>query len=185
MLVVRRKTMGIRKASMKHVEQILNRFEQRFSDVEKTYHMLTDEQFNYPDRKIYRGDWKFIGLKAKEDIPYPNLPISDILNDPLIVIAGFSIMNAGVEITPHRGYRDFADKVYRAHLCIKEAPNCLLTVDGKEYTWQEGKAFYFDDSLEHSAYNRSTETRIIMLFDIARDPNNIPELTENMMRDFD
>jgi aspartyl/asparaginyl beta-hydroxylase (cupin superfamily) len=93
-------------------------------------------------------------------------------------------MNPGVEITPHRGYRDFADKVYRAHLCIKEAPNCLLRVGEKEYTWEKGKAFYFDDSLEHSAYNRSMETRIIMLFDIARDPNNIPELTENMMQDF-
>ena len=183
--MVRRKTMGLWKGGMKHVEQILNRFEQRFNDVKTTYHLLTDEQFEYPDRKIYRGDWKFIGLKAKEDVPYPNLPISDLLSDPLIVIAGFSIMNAGVEITPHKGYRDFADKVYRAHLCIKEAPNCLLKVDGKEYTWQEGKAFYFDDSLEHSAYNRSTETRIILLFDIARDPNNIPELTENMLKDFE
>ena len=82
---------------MKHIEQILDTFEQRFSDVKKTYHMLTDEQFNYPDRKIYSGDWKFIGLKAKEDMPYPNLPISDILNDPLIIIAGFSIMNAGMD----------------------------------------------------------------------------------------
>ena len=176
--------MGVWQISMKHIEQILKGFEQRFAEVENTYHMLTNEEFNYPDKKIYKGDWKFIGLKAREDIPYTNLPISDLLENKTIVLAGFSIMNPGVEITPHRGYRDFADKVYRAHLCIKEAPNCLLRVGEKEYTWEKGKAFYFDDSLEHSAYNRSMETRIIMLFDIARDPNNIPELTENMMQDF-
>lgn len=176
--------MGLWKTEMTHIEEILKKFTDRVKDVKSTYSMLTDEQFSYPDRKIYSGDWKFIGLKAKEDIPYPNLPISDLLDDPLIVIAGFSVLNPGVEITPHKGYLGFADKVYRAHLCIKQAPNCLLTVDSKEYTWQEGKAFYFDDSLEHSAYNRSTETRIILLFDIARDPDNIPELTENMMRDF-
>ena len=177
--------MGVRKIKMKHVDRILNKFEERFADVEETYHLLTTEQFNYPDKKIYSGDWKFIGLKAKEDIPYTNLPISDLLQDETIVIAGFSIMNPGVEITPHKGYRDFANKVYRAHLCIKEAPNCLLTVNGQEYKWHRGKSFYFDDSLEHAAYNRSKETRIIMLFDIARDPSNIPELTENMLKDFE
>jgi len=170
---------------MNHVDDIINCFIDRINDVKLTYDMLTNEKFKYPDKKIYNGNWQFIGLKAKEDRPFSNLPISDLLDNDNIVIAGFSILNPGVEISPHRGYRNFAEKVFRAHICIKEAPNCLLIVNGKEYAWKENKGFYFDDSLQHSAYNRGNETRIILLLDIARDPNNIPEITENMANGFD
>ena len=89
--------MGLWKTEMTHIEEILKKFTDRVKDVKSTYSMLTDEQFSYPDRKIYSGDWKFIGLKAKEDIPYPNLPISDLLDDPLIVIVEFANFALAIE----------------------------------------------------------------------------------------
>ncbi len=43
--------------------------------------------------------------------------------------------------------------------------------------WIEGKAWVFDDTIEHEAWNRSSETRVILLFEIWR-----PELTEEERR---
>jgi aspartyl/asparaginyl beta-hydroxylase (cupin superfamily) len=40
--------------------------------------------------------------------------------------------------------------------------------------WEEGKAWVFDDSIEHEAWNRSNETRVILLFETWR-----PELSES------
>jgi aspartyl/asparaginyl beta-hydroxylase (cupin superfamily) len=39
--------------------------------------------------------------------------------------------------------------------------------------WIEGKAWAFDDTIEHEAWNDSDRTRVILLFDVWR-----PELTE-------
>jgi aspartate beta-hydroxylase len=33
-------------------------------------------------------------------------------------------------------------------------------------TWKKGKAWVFDDSIEHEAWNDSDEIRIILIFDI-------------------
>jgi aspartate beta-hydroxylase len=41
----------------------------------------------------------------------------------------------------------------------------------------EGKAWVFDDTMEHEAWNRSDQTRVILLFEIWR-----PELTEEERR---
>jgi aspartyl/asparaginyl beta-hydroxylase (cupin superfamily) len=38
--------------------------------------------------------------------------------------------------------------------------------------WEEGKAWAFDDTIEHEAWNDSDQTRVVLLFDVWR-----PELT--------
>jgi aspartyl/asparaginyl beta-hydroxylase (cupin superfamily) len=39
--------------------------------------------------------------------------------------------------------------------------------------WVEGKAWLFDDTMEHEAWNRSSALRVVLLFEVWR-----PELTE-------
>lgn len=39
--------------------------------------------------------------------------------------------------------------------------------------WREGEVVVFDDSIEHEAWNLSTELRAVLIFDVWR-----PELTE-------
>jgi len=39
--------------------------------------------------------------------------------------------------------------------------------------WQEGKAWVFDDTIEHEAWNDSDQTRVILLFETWR-----PELSQ-------
>jgi aspartate beta-hydroxylase len=43
--------------------------------------------------------------------------------------------------------------------------------------WEEGRAWVFDDTIEHEAWNESDRTRVILLFDIER-----PEMTDDERR---
>jgi aspartyl/asparaginyl beta-hydroxylase (cupin superfamily) len=48
-------------------------------------------------------------------------------------------------------------------------PNgCEFRVGNDVRTWTEGKAWVFDDTIEHEAWNRSGEDRYILIFDIWR-----------------
>ena len=52
-------------------------------------------------------------------------------------------------------------------------PECGFRVGNDTRTPVEGKAWVFDDTIEHEAWNRSDRTRVILLFEIWR-----PELTD-------
>ena len=49
---------------------------------------------------------------------------------------------------------------------------CTFRVGNEVREWQKGRAWLFDDTIEHEAWNRSGQTRVILLFDVWR-----PELT--------
>ncbi|MGH8254866.1 MAG: aspartyl/asparaginyl beta-hydroxylase domain-containing protein [Steroidobacteraceae bacterium] len=52
-------------------------------------------------------------------------------------------------------------------------PGCALRVGNDTRAWREGEVVVFDDTIEHEAWNRSPELRVVLLFDIWR-----PELTD-------
>jgi aspartyl/asparaginyl beta-hydroxylase (cupin superfamily) len=43
---------------------------------------------------------------------------------------------------------------------------CGFRVGAEVRTWKKGKAWVFDDSIEHEAWNDSDEIRIILILDI-------------------
>jgi len=85
--------------------------------------------------------------------------------------AGFSRLKAGEVIQPHVGRQGI---FLRYHLGI-DVPNgdCGLKCDNKIHRWENGKSFVFDDRLEHSAWNKTNQDRIILLIDYV--PNSISE----------
>ena len=46
--------------------------------------------------------------------------------------------------------------------------DCGLRVGTESRTAERGKAWAFDDSVNHEAWNRSSDDRIILLFDVWR-----------------
>jgi aspartyl/asparaginyl beta-hydroxylase (cupin superfamily) len=54
------------------------------------------------------------------------------------------------------------------HLPLVVPEGCWLRVGNETRHWEEGKLLIFDDSIVHEARNPTTETRIILLFDIWR-----------------
>jgi aspartate beta-hydroxylase len=81
----------------------------------------------------------------------------------------FSLLRPGARIPPHTGETNAR---LICHLPLIAPPNCALRVGNDTRAVVEGKAWVFDDTIEHEAWNGSGETRVILLFEIWR-----PELT--------
>jgi aspartate beta-hydroxylase len=77
--------------------------------------------------------------------------------------AVFSILDAKTRIPPHSGVNNTRLIV---HLPLIIPPGCGFRVGGETREWQPGKAFVFDDTIEHEAWNDSDEPRAVMIFDI-------------------
>jgi aspartyl/asparaginyl beta-hydroxylase (cupin superfamily) len=77
--------------------------------------------------------------------------------------AFFSILRPGAYIPPHTGVTNTRAII---HLPLVVPPACGFRVGGETRTWEEGKAFAFDDTIEHEAWNESSETRIVLIFDV-------------------
>jgi aspartate beta-hydroxylase len=83
----------------------------------------------------------------------------------------FSILKPGSHINPHHGVSNVRLVM---HLPLSVPHSCALNlVDHGEHHWQEGRLVMFDDTYLHEAWNRSEETRIVLLMDCWN-----PHLTE-------
>ena len=85
----------------------------------------------------------------------------------------FSLMRPGAHILPHRGVTNTRAVL---HLGLEIPPDCALHLVGvQEVTWERGRCFAFDDTFEHEAWNRSGETRAVLLGDIWNPHLRAPE----------
>ena len=84
---------------------------------------------------------------------------------PDLRTAGFSLLEPYTVIKPHKGK---TKNIVRCHLGISIPNGCGLKVAGVTKRWREGKCLIFDDTSEHSAWNRSSQSRIVLLIDTER-----------------
>ncbi len=77
--------------------------------------------------------------------------------------AVFSIVDAKTRIPPHTGVHNTRLTV---HLPLIIPPGCGFRVGGERREWIPGKAFVFDDSIEHEVWNDSDVPRAVLIFDI-------------------
>ena len=75
----------------------------------------------------------------------------------------FSILKAGSHIPPHTGVTNVRGVV---HLPLIVPEGCQFRVGGEIRSWVEGKAFAFDDTIEHEAWNRSDRDRAVLIIDV-------------------
>jgi aspartate beta-hydroxylase len=77
--------------------------------------------------------------------------------------AVFSILDAKTRIPPHTGV---ANTRLMVHLPLIVPPGCGFRVGAERREWHPGKAFVFDDTFEHEAWNDSDVPRAVLIFDI-------------------
>jgi aspartyl/asparaginyl beta-hydroxylase (cupin superfamily) len=77
--------------------------------------------------------------------------------------AFFSILEAGTRIPPHTGVTNTRLTV---HLPLIVPPGCGFRVGSETREWVPGKAWVFDDTIEHEAWNLSDVPRAVLIFDI-------------------
>jgi aspartyl/asparaginyl beta-hydroxylase (cupin superfamily) len=150
--------------------------EKDFSPYLKTVPDLPS-QSDYP--LIDSMDWSSCFLVNGE--PTPNAErcprtMAALASVPLCRVPGrspqvmFSQLKAGAHIRPHTGA---VNTRLICHLPLIVPPNCKFRVGNEVRTWEKGKAWVFDDTIEHEAINQSDRNRVVLIFDIWR-----PELTE-------
>lgn len=88
---------------------------------------------------------------------------------PLVRLEGnapeclYSKLTPGSHILPHRGVTN--TRVV-THLPLITPGNGALRVGGEDHEWQVGRCITFDDTFLHEAWNRSEQTRVVVLLDV-------------------
>lgn len=80
-------------------------------------------------------------------------------------IALWSLLKPGTHIQPHHG---LLNTRLICHIPLIVPNDCAIRVGNETRAWCAGEALIFDDSFEHEAWNKSIETRVILLFEIWR-----------------
>jgi aspartyl/asparaginyl beta-hydroxylase (cupin superfamily) len=75
----------------------------------------------------------------------------------------FSILKAGGHIPAHTGVTNVRSVV---HLPLIVPESCEFRVGGETRSWVQGRAFAFDDTIEHEAWNRSDRDRAVLIIDV-------------------
>jgi aspartate beta-hydroxylase len=75
----------------------------------------------------------------------------------------FSVLKPGTHLLPHHGVTNIRLVM---HLPLVVPDQCALHLTGEqEHRWKEGKTVMFDDTFQHEAWNRSEQSRIVLLMD--------------------
>ncbi len=153
---------------------IIDQIESAYLQILEEFDQVIDKSLysSWPETFLYNSGWNVFGLRFMgEDIPMahevcPTLSKIIYDNSDLIATAGFSILDPGTIIYPHVGYTDI---LLRCHMGLRVPDgDCLLKVGDKTQKWENGKAFIFDDTFTHEAWNMTANRRTILLLDLQK-----------------
>ena len=95
------------------------------------------------------------------------MALLDTLPQPDIPGAGpnamFSLLAPNTTIPPHVGVNNTR---LVCHLPLVVPEGCWFRVGAETRYWERGKAFVFDDTIEHEAANPSDQLRVVFIFDV-------------------
>lgn len=77
--------------------------------------------------------------------------------------AMFSVLKPHTRIPPHTGVSNVR---LVTHLPLIVPSGCGFRVGNDTREWETGKAWVFDDTIEHEAWNDSGQLRVVLIFDI-------------------
>ena len=140
---------------------------------DELHRLLPGRRFRpWPERELYEHGWDVFGFylfgkqisEGRSRCPRTMGVIEQV---PHVTTAGFSRLAAGACIRPHVGLNP---RVLRCHLGLIVPPGCGLRVGGETRRWEEDRCLVFDDTMEHEAWNRSDEDRVVLLLDFMKAP---------------
>lgn len=95
-------------------------------------------------------------MQAMEGVPRPDLP-------GRTPAAMFSLLKPKTRIPAHNGVTNVR---LVTHVALIIPEGCRFRVGNVTRPWIPGKAWVFDDTIEHEAWNDSDKLRVILMFDI-------------------
>jgi aspartyl/asparaginyl beta-hydroxylase (cupin superfamily) len=95
-------------------------------------------------------------LAALRSVPQP-------LQSGRTPVAMFSCLRPRTHIPPHVGVSNVR---LVAHLPLIIPADCGIRVGSEIHAWEPGRICVFDDTVEHEAWNRSDQLRVVFIFDV-------------------
>lgn len=77
-------------------------------------------------------------------------------------VAMYSLLKPRTRIPPHVGA---SNARLVCHLPLIVPPGCTFRVGNSVRSWERGRVWVFDDTIEHEAINDSDQLRVVMIFD--------------------
>ncbi|MCI3134623.1 aspartyl/asparaginyl beta-hydroxylase domain-containing protein [Phenylobacterium aquaticum] len=118
--------------------------------------------------------WSSLAMKSNGRVVEENAPrfpktleALALLPQPVVPnrspVAIFSALKPRTKIPPHHGVSNTRMVV---HLPLIVPNHCGFRVGSETREWKPGKAWVFDDTIEHEAWNDSDQLRVILIADI-------------------
>ncbi len=151
------------------------------AEIHREFLAIKHRLVDWVEKDLYDEGWQVFGLfnfphgepiaGQTESCPITSELIRSLV--PTHGAAGFSLLKPHCHIRPHRGYQG---KFLRYHLpLIVPEGDCALRVLGDTRRWRLGIPVIFDDRVEHEAWNRTSEPRVVLLLDFVPDGTHLPE----------
>lgn len=156
-------------------EFFVDALEKNYTAIKSEFFSMISDDFytKWPEEFIYNDGWNVFGLRLQGEDMLETHALCPFISgfikqySSLIDTLGFSALNPGTVIYPHVGY---TDEVLRCHMGITVPEgDCCLRVGEDLFKWKEGAAFVFDDTIEHEAWNKTDEKRVVMLMDLNKE----------------
>ena len=114
--------------------------------------------------KGHRGMFYFVmaGMDVGRNLELCPRSADALRTIPGLVNAAFYLLGPQTHILPHTG---ICTAVMRAHLGVICPPDCVLRIGTEQRSWNDRQLLFFDDTLEHEAWNGSTRWRVVLNFD--------------------
>jgi len=127
-----------------------------------------NKSMSFPPKK-----WKTMGLYFWKFTMHDNCrkcpeTVKLMKQIPNLTSCSLSVLEPGSNINPHQGD---TDAIIRCHLGLSvpaTLPDCGFQVSKEIRPWENGKALPFCDAHTHTAWNHSTNRRLILIIDVIR-----------------
>jgi Aspartyl/Asparaginyl beta-hydroxylase len=138
---------------------------ENYEDIRRELAALEAENWrNYsganPDWKVFRF-YDYTGKVYADNARRCPKTAAVLDRVPRVQNAFFSRLTAGSEIKPHCGPWNFNLVVHLG--LVVPAEGCGIEVAGETRSWKEGECLTFNDAWAHSAWNRSSHDRVVLL----------------------
>lgn len=101
-------------------------------------------------------------------------------NIPGLITVMYSILEPGKHLPAHRGPYNGVLRLHLGLIVPEPREQLGIRVEKDVYRWKEGEAVIFDDAYEHEAWNRTSQTRVVLFVDF-RKPLRFPANFLNWM----
>lgn len=125
----------------------------------------------WPETALYDSGWDVFGLiylgrEVEENCRRCPATVAALECVPGVTNAVFARLAPHSHIRAHVGY---TDKVLRCHLGLVVPPACRMRVGTVLKVLQRGHCLIFNDTVEHEAWNGSTQERLVLIVDLVRE----------------